>query len=251
MKKYTAIIVDDEPMSIMMLKSVIANYCININIIDEVLSFDKAIYEIEAKNPDIIYLDVVLKGGLAFEMLDALKQKRAQIVFVSSDSKFALKAFQYNAADYLLKPVNKLEVIKATNKAISNLEMQKNYNEQEVIIYKDHLPQVKSYLALPSVEKIDFIKINDIMFFNANGNYTTVYTVNGIKYLTSKNIGDYEKDIDPDTFYRVHYSYIINMNYVSKINKKDGAYCELSNGLQIPIAKRRQYNFSKFIRIKK
>jgi two-component system LytT family response regulator len=250
MKKYTAIIVDDEVTNIFLLKKVIANYCINIDIIGESLSFDDAIHQIETKDPDIIYLDVMLKEGHAFEMIDKLQLKRAQIVFVTSDPKFAVKAFQYNATDFILKPLNKLDVIMATNKAISNLEMQKKYHKQEFITPEDKIPQIRNYLAIPSVDKIDFIKISDIMFFNAEGKYTTVYTVDGTKYLTSKNIGDYERNIDQDTFYRIHYSYIVNMNYVTKINKKDGAYCELSNGLHIPIAKRRQDNFNKFIKIK-
>lgn len=250
MKQYTAIIVDDEALNIVLLKNVISNYCINIDIVGEALSFDDAIHEIETKDPDIIYLDVMLKEGYVFEMIDKLKLRRAQIVFVTSDPKFALKAFEYNATDFILKPINKLEVITATNKAIKNIEMQKFYNNQEFIAYRDQIPKMKNYLAIPSVDKIDFIKTNDIMFFNAEGKYTTIYTVNGVKYLTSKNIGDYERNLDKDMFFRIHYSYIINMNYVIKINKKDGAYCELSNGLYIPIAKRRQDDFNKYIKIK-
>lgn len=250
MKQYSAIIVDDEAMNILLLKRIISEYCINIDIIGEALSLDNAIEEINLKNPDIIFLDVLLKEGEVFEMLDKLPSRHAQIIFVTSDVQFALKAFRYDAADFLLKPLDTADVIIAANKAVKKVELQRCFDEQEIFGYRHEGPHLKDYIAISSIDKIDFIKISDIMFFTADGKYTTLYLSNGKKYITGKNLGDYERSLDKNLFFRIHYSYLINMNYVVKINKKDGSYCELSNGLSIPIAKRRQEEFNKFIKIK-
>jgi len=250
MKQYSAILVDDDALNIVLLKRILSEYCINIDVVGEALNFDAAIAEIDSKNPDIIFLDVLLKEGEVFEMIDQLNFRNAQIIFVTSEPKFAFKAFRYNAADFILKPAKTAEVIMSVNKAVKKIELQRYFNGQEDHSDKSDGPIIKDYLAVASVDKIDFVKISDVMFFTADGKYTTIYLSNGKKYFTSKNLGEYERSLDKGQFFRIHHSYIINMDYVVKINKKDGTYCELSNGLSIPIAKRRQEDFNRFIKIK-
>ena len=248
MKRYTAIIVDDEAINIVLLKRILSRYCANIEMIGESLSFENAVIEIDAKNPDIIFLDINLKEKTVYKMIDKLNSPNAQIIFITSEVQFALNAFQYNT-DFLLKPLNIAEVIIAVNKAIKKVATQKFFFSQELSDTNEDT-QIKDYMAVSSLDKVDFLKINDIMFFTADGKYTSIHLSNGKKYFSSKNLGHYEKTMNKKTFFRIHHSYIINMNYVVKINKKDGNYCELSNGLSIAIAKRRQEDFNRFIKIK-
>ena len=250
MKRYSAIVVDDEAINITVLKRILTDYCIYIDIVGEAETFEEAIAEIDNKQPDIIFLDVMLKEGEIFDTIDQLASRTAQIIFVTSDARFAFRAFHYDAADFILKPLDVSQVIIAVSKAVKKIEFQHCFNEQVGIDYRNEAAQIKDYIAIASVEKIDFLKIEDIMFFTAEGKYTTIYLADGRKHFTSKNLGDYERNLNNGLFFRIHHSYIINMNYVVKINKRDGTYCELSNGLSIPIAKRRQEDFNRFIKIK-
>lgn len=246
MKYYRAVIVDDELMNIKVLKRIIAMYCANVRVVGQAVSNEDAVVLINNKMPDIIFLDIVMREESIFEIMSQLNVFDAQIIFVTSESRFAHLAFKYDAADFILKPLVNSEVILGIQKAIKKIELQKFFDNPHMEYEETRI----NFIAVPSIEKIDFLKISDIMFFTADGKYTCIYLSNGNKHLTNKNLGDYEKTLDRSIFFRIHNSYIINMEYVVKINKKDGTYCELTNGLTIPIAKRRQEDFNKFIKVK-
>ena len=145
-----------------------------------------------------------------------------------------------------IKPLILIEVVKAVSNIIKNLELQ-NF----IPIEEDSKNKYREYVALSSLDQIDFIKMADIMFCMADGKYTKFYLANGNSFLSSKPIGSFEyRVLDSDHFFRIHNSYIINMRFVAKVNKKEGIACEMLNGLSIPISKRRQQDFNKFIRLK-
>lgn len=244
MREFKAIIVDDEVINILLIKKCLSIYCSNIKVVAEVCSIENALTEIKEHNPEIVFLDIVLKEEIGFELIDKLRSQNIQIIFVTSESKFALNAFKYNPVDFIMKPFEPKDIIYAVNKAIVKIEMIEALKSKTESISK-----IKDFIAIPSLEKIDFLKIKDIMFFNAQGKYTRIFLSNGKKYLTNRVLKEYEPTLDNGVFFRVHRSYIINMNYVIKVNKKEGLYCELSNGLLIPISKRAQSDFNRFIKI--
>jgi two-component system, LytTR family, response regulator len=247
MEKYTAIIVDDDAITILLLKRIIAEFCPAIKVIGTASTVETAIGEIERNNPDIVFLDIMLKDSISFEIIDRLEKKIPQVIFITSESKFAIQAFQYNAVHYIMKPLKPDEVIMALQKATNSLVMQNYYLSK---IQAKPMREVRNLIAISSMDKIDLIREEEIMFFSSEGRYTNIYTINGKKLLSPRNLGDYERLLDQGLYYRTHHSYIINMQYVARIVKKEGFYCEMTNGHVVPISKRRREDFSKFLRVK-
>ena len=152
-----------------------------------------------------------------------------------------------------LKPLIMAEVILAVSKIVKKIEKD-DFIDLNISSEVDHLnlkSKLSGYVAIASIDEISFLKMEDIMFCKADGRYTRFYLANGTSCMSSRNIGDYEDRIlDESCFFRIHNSYIINMRFVARINKREGISCEMLNGLSIPISKRRQDDFSKFMGLK-
>jgi two-component system LytT family response regulator len=152
-----------------------------------------------------------------------------------------------------LKPLIMAEVILAVSKIVKNI-VKDDFIDLNISSEVDHLnlkSKLSGYVAIASIDEISFLKMEDIMFCKADGKYTRFYLANGTSCMSSRNLGDYEdRVLDESCFFRIHNSYIINMRFVARINKREGISCEMINGLSIPISKRRQEDFSKFMGLK-
>ncbi|RYY44610.1 MAG: response regulator transcription factor [Chitinophagaceae bacterium] len=253
MKIFKAIIVDDEVNNVLILKHFISKFCLNLEIIGEALSVEDAISEINGKNPDIAFLDVRLKDEEVFSVLDQIDSSNMQIIFVTAYDEYALKAFKYNAIDYILKPISIEELILAVNKAIKKIQQQNYFDFKNfTTTYKAPIEnnERKDYVAIASQDKIDVLKTEEIMYIEAESKYTTFYLKDNKILTSNKNLAYYENALDEAHFFRVHNSYIVGLKYVSRIIKKDGSYCELLNGFLVPIAKRKQEEFNRFLKIR-
>lgn len=250
MTTYKATIIEDKLIDILILKKIISNYCINIDVISQTQSIEEGVVEIKKNKPDIVFLDIIFEGLIVFDFFDKFDFQNVQVIFFSSEKEFALNAFEYNAVDFILKPLKYQSVVLAVNKAIKNIEMMNVFCEANIRHDSTIVETKFEYIAVASLERIDFVKMSDIVFCMSEGKYTTFFLLNGKKIVSSKNLGEYEKMLDPFHFYRIHHSYIINIKYLVTIIKRDGLYCELSNRITIPIAKRRQDDFNRFIRLK-
>lgn len=251
MTTYKATIIDDNPMDMLLLEKLISNYCINIEIIGQAQSIEEGIKEIENNRPDIVFLDVMFQDSIIFDFLDKFNLHNVQVIFMTSERKYALNAFGTDAVDFILKPLIVENVILAINKAIKKIKIEGccAINECSGKSFKDHNCG-SDFIAVSSLDKVDFLKMEDVMFCMSEGKYTTFFLFNGKKIVSSKNLGEYEKLLNSSYFYRIHHSYIINIRHLLSIIKKDGSYCELSNNISLPIAKRRQEDFNKFIKLK-
>ena len=253
MTTYKATIIDDNPMDMLLLEKLILTYCVNIEIIGQAQSIEEGIIEIENNRPDIVFLDVMFRDSIIFDFLDKFNLQDVQVIFITSEKKYALDAFERDAIDFILKPSKIENVILAVNKAVRKIEMESCYAINDCpgksIINSRSISNL-NFIAVPSLGKVDFLKLSEVVFCAADGKYTTFFLSNGKKIVSSRNIGEYEKLLDSSQFYRIHHSYIINVRHLLSIIKKDGNYCELSNNISLPIAKRRQEDFNKFIKLK-
>lgn len=251
MTTYKATIIDDNPIDMLLLEKLISTYCINIEIIGQAQSIEEGILEIEKNRPDIVFLDVMFQDLIIFDFLDKFNLQGIQVIFVTSEKKYAVDSFKVEAVDFILKPLIVENVILAINKAIKKIKINGccAINECPGKSFKDSNYE-SNYIAVSSLEKVDFLKMDDVMFCMSEGKYTTFFLFNGEKIVSSKNLGEYEKLLNRTYFYRIHHSYIINIRHLLSIIKKDGSYCELSNNISLPIAKRRQDDFNRFIKLK-
>ena len=247
-----AVIISEEKETFQILKKFEEENAMIMEIIGNADSINDGVVIIKEKKPDAIFLDVVLENNLFFEMLEQLDFNIPKLVFVSANKEYAIKAFKHNAIDFLLKPIDFNTIIIAVYKVIKRREMERSYQNHKInnINILNPVNQTNDYVAVASLEKIELIPMAEIVFCKADGKYTVFILSNGTSIMSSRNLGEYSAILDSSYFFRIHHSYIINLRHIVKISKKDGYFCELSNGTILPVAKRRQDDFNKFIKLK-
>ncbi len=249
----TAIIVDDELYNLELLEHFVTKYCPQIKILDRVSTKEKGVQLINELQPQLVFLDIVLDTGTGFDLLEEISFRKTHVIFVTSYEEFALKALKFNAVDYILKPVDIEELIVAVNKAHKSILNERYLDERQIhmlskSICENRLPN--EFLTVSSLKKIDFIRSEDVMYLESEGKYTVLYLNNGEQMVSTKSLGYYEEVVDPSLFFRIHKSYLVNLKYVTSINKEAGFYCEIANHKPLPIAKRRLQKLQEFLFIK-
>jgi two-component system LytT family response regulator len=244
---YKILIINDKLNQISMLKRIISSYCLNLEVVGEVVSINCAISEIKSKNPDIIFINISFKEEVVFELLGNFALEGKQIIFMAWEGDCILTSLSYKSSAIITKKMTLIEIIFVINKAerkcgelffINELRQTQKLKRE----YRD-------FIGLPSLDKVNIIKISEIAYCFAEGKCTSIILFNEVRYLSSKNLGDYEHLLNNNLFFRVHRSYIINISYVCRINKNEGS-CELLNGKIIPISNRRLEAFCEFIMLK-
>lgn len=252
MTPVNAIIISEEKDTLLILKKFEEENFMIMKIIGDADSVTDGIATIKSKKPDVIFLDFQFKDALFFEMLEQLEFSIPKLVFISAHENYAVQAFKHNAIDFILKPIDFNAIILAVYKVIKRTEMERSYQNQKIsnINLLNSFNQSNDYVAIASLDKIELIPMSDIIFCQADGKYTNFFLLNGNKIMSSRNLGEYSTILDNNYFFRIHHSYIVNLRQISKISKKDGYFCEFSNGIVLPVAKRRLEDFNKFIKLK-
>ena len=247
-----AIIITEQKDTLIILKKFEEENFMIIKIIAEEFSIIDGINTIKSKKPDVVFLDIPLDNDLFFEMLEQLEFNIPKLVFISAQENHAVKAFKHDAIDFLLKPIGFNAIILAVYKVIKRITMERSYQNQKIekITILNTLNQSSDFVAVSSLDKIELILMSDIIYCQADGKYTIFFLLNGKKIMSSKNLGEYNTILDSNYFFRIHHSYIINLRQIANISKKVGYFCEFSNGVILPVAKRRQEDFNKFIKLK-
>ena len=215
-----ALIVDDEPKNTRILKSLLTDYCPQVEICGIAENSASAMELIEALSPDLVFLDIEMPYGNAFDLLDKLMPVSFEIIFITAFDEYTLKAFKYSALDYLLKPVNIEELKEAVERAQTRLAS-KNTNVQ----LQNLLSTIKrgtgglQKIALPYKDSLVFVPVNSIIRFEGSSGYSTVYTNEGQKFLGTRTIKEYEDILPEDLFFRVHNSHLVNLNCIKKYQK--------------------------------
>lgn len=252
MTPVNAIIISKEKDTLSILKKFEQENTMIIKIIGEADCIIDASVLVKTMQPDLILLDIVMKDNDFFDMFEKLEFSMPKLILISGNKECAIQAFKHNAIDFLLKPLDFNAIIIAVYKVIKRREMERSYQNQTInaINILNAANQTNEYVAVASVEKIELIPMTDIIFCKADGKYTVFVLSNGSRIMSSRNLGEYSTILDSSYFFRIHHSYIVNLRHIIKISKKDGYFCELSNGTILPVAKRRQDDFNKFIKLK-
>lgn len=251
MKQLSAVLIDDENETSRILNSFVEDNHMIMKIVGHGSSVEKSLDLIKLHKPDVIFIDISSKNESLFDFISDLDFNLPKFIFISSNELYALKALKLNAIDFLIKPLNFNDIILSVYKAIKRIEMEICFQKQRVseVNVLNTMYQNNEYIAVSSIDKIELIKMDDIIFCKAEGKYTDFFLVNDKKILSSRNLGEYVAILDPNYFFRIHHSYVINIKHITKISKKDGYSCEFTNGTSLPIAKRRQEEFTKFIKL--
>lgn len=241
-----AIIVDDEPNARSLLRNIIADHCKGIEIIEEAADVKSAVKILNKNSIDLVFLDIEMPNENGFALFDYFENPTFETIFCTAYSEYALKAFEVSAVDYLLKPISISKLQVAIEKAIK--QHGQNQILQKITTLKDNLTvnQLQK-IALPLADGLTFLKIEDILYFEAEGSYTHVITTSE-KYLISKKIKEFDELLQGDSrFFRVHRSYFVNIQRIKKYSKKEGATLLFENQKVIPVAREKKSEFDEFI----
>lgn len=240
------LIVDDEPKARAIIKNILTEYCNGISLTDEASSVIEAVKIINKQKPDIVFLDIELPQEDGFALFDYFDVPTFETIFCTAYSQYALQAFEVSAIDYLLKPISVSKVQAAIEKAIKTRGQNKII--EQVTVLKENLSvQQLQKIGLPLSDGLQFVKIDELLYFEADGSYTHVITSRE-KYLVCKKIKEFDELLQNDSrFYRVHRSYLVNIQKLSKYSKKDGATLLMENNKVIPVAREKKNGFDAFI----
>jgi len=239
-----AVLIDDETDSNRILQTLLENYCPQVNVVGTAAGVGTGVEVIRDAQPDLVFMDIEMTHGNAFDLLNRLQPVNFHVIFVTAFDNHAVRAFKYNAVDYLLKPVNIRELCAAMDKLSGK------------VVEGNLLGRVKSMLenlrgvdagerkiGFPTLNGLSFVPIRDIVRLEAKGSYTLIHLHYGTKITATGAIKEYEDLLPEIIFFRIHQSHIINLNKIKSYQKGRGGYVTMDDDSEIEVASRRREEF--------
>jgi two-component system, LytTR family, response regulator len=224
MTPLNAIIIDDEEAAISILKMLIERNAVCIRAVASTTKPYEGITLIENYRPDVVFLDISMPEMSGFELLEKLTFKNFKLVFVSAHKQYAIEAIRNKASGYLLKPVDKEEFELCLTKILDEFKKDTNATKTGLI-------------ELPFKDGIGFVKQEDVIRLEADGNKTSIYLENNLNYKVSRNLGEFEELLKESVFFRCHKSHIINLQKVQKFISQNGFFALMTDGSMVDISK--------------
>jgi two-component system, LytTR family, response regulator len=238
------ILIDDEADSLEVMEMLIKTYCPQVKIEAVCNNAEKGIAAINQFRPDVVFLDIEMPNMNGFDMLEKFDDLFFDVVFITAYHQFAIKAFRYSALNYLLKPVDPDDLVKT----IERVEKKKTAplkEQMEMLLHHFHNPdkQTISRIALTTAEGLLFVNTADIIFCESDSNYTKVILKDGKKILVSKPLKDLDDTLAGPDFYRIHNSFLVNLNHIKKYVRGEGGYVIMDDGSTVSISRTRKQEF--------
>lgn len=229
------LIVDDETRTRELIAKMIDSFGMDVETIPEGSNVQSAIDAIHKHHPDIVFLDIQMPDGTGFDVIRSIEDKNFEVIFITAHEEFAIKAIKFSALDYLLKPVDTLELKGALERALESIS-QKLENTQFEALQKNMNPNEKRRLVLKTQESVHVVELDDIIRCEADRNYTSFYLKGNKKILVSKTLKEYETLLASHNFLRIQQSHLININYVDRYDKKNGGAVVMKDGSEVPLS---------------
>ncbi len=227
-----AIIIDDEKLTRELIKEILTSEFLGIEIIGEANDYQSAIDLIDSTNPELMLLDINLGNRTIFEVLEKANQTNAKLIFITAYSDYAVKAIKYSAFDYILKPIVPSELVRAVNKAVQSSS---DEQDQQLSVLTKNITNPQK-IVLKTSDKMHIVDLKDIIYCEADNNYTIFHLKNGKNLILSKSLKVYEELLNDSSFFRVHQSYLVNLNSIITFEKHDGGYLVMANGQNVPVS---------------
>ena len=239
-----AVIIDDEINAQSLLKKILDRYFPNkFNIMETCDSVDQGVQAIKKHEPDLVFLDIQMPDKNGFELFNYFETINFEVIFTTAYNQFAIKAIKRSALDYLLKPINHLDL----SDAIKRFETKKegSFAQKKLSLLLENLnvnDQNVSKIAFPTLEGFEFIHSNQILYCKAESNYCCIKKIDGLTKMATKTLKYVEEVLPASYFMRIHKTYVINMNYVVRYHKANKEV-ELTNGEKLPVSFRKEEEF--------
>lgn len=239
------LIVDDEFNAREFLEKMLHSYFPNkFLIVGKAESVDEALTLVENYQPELVFLDIQMPKKSGFDFIKELKTINFDIIFTTAHSEYAINAIKVSALDYILKPINYIDLLDA----IKKFEKKKNVSDEKdklqvLIENMDTGNSEYKKIAFPTEYGLELIKINSILYCEASSNYCIIHCLNGKKITLSKTLKYVEELLPPEVFFRIHKSYLVNLNFVNKYFKGNDSKVELTNKTTLSVSMRKKEEF--------
>jgi two-component system LytT family response regulator len=237
------LIIDDELKSQSTLHKLLEEYCSEVEVIGFAHNVKSGIEAIDSLKPDLVFLDISMPDGDGFEVLEKVENRDFEVVFTTAFNDYAIKAFQFSALHYLLKPINYMELQDAVNRYQNN-HQEVDLNER-IKILCDSLNNHHQKIILPTSNGLRIIELNQIIRCEADGSYTKFFLSDESVLMVSKVLSNFEEILPQEIFCRVHSKHLVNLNYISQYVKGRGGRIILSNKKEVEVSESKKKDFLK------
>jgi two-component system LytT family response regulator len=237
-----AVIVDDEPKAIQGLTWELSNFNHDLEVIETFTEAEKAIDYINTNAFDCLFLDIEMPTMDGFQLLERLEKKDFAIVITTAYNEYAIKALKNQAIDYLLKPIDSDDLEETISRIKKHDRQQNNTDKFDQILSSFNQKFNRRKITISTDGKLVFLEESEILFVESDGNYCTIHTTNTKKIVITKKLKEVNTLLPDDHFFRIHNSYIINLNKIKEFLKSEG-YVVLENGHKIPVSRQKKSDF--------
>ncbi|MEO7308546.1 MAG: LytTR family DNA-binding domain-containing protein [Ferruginibacter sp.] len=247
----SALIIDDEFQSRKLVAKMLSLFFPEISIVNEAATIHEAVTAIKTHAPQLVFLDIQLHQENGFDLLDKIADPDFGLIFITAYNEFAIKAFRYNALDYLMKPLDTEEFQAAVIKALKQISLAHKNSAEQIGLLKqqwDNPKKLPDRVVIPTTEGYMVIPVQDIFYCHANSNYTEFYLTDKTKLISSYTMGQYEEILSDHNFFRIHRSYMVNLAYIKMYKKGDGGTVVMNDGQEIEVSRSNKGAFMKLFK---
>jgi two-component system, LytTR family, response regulator len=237
MNPLKVIIIDDEPDCVRLLELQLNRHCPNVTVVGSTSNSEDGLIMLLKTPPDLLYLDIEMPHLNGFDLLEKVGDLTFQVVFTTAYDRYAVRAFKFSALDYLLKPIDPVELKATVEKAAQKVQVV----QQQLDLLKQQLlsPRRSSRIALPQLNGFIIADIEQIIYCESDSNYTRFHMKNNEQYLICRSLGEVESLLEGYTFFRPHKQFLVNTNEIKRVIRDDGTILELSNGMHVPVSRQK------------
>lgn len=240
----TAVIIDDEENSRITLKGKLELFCPEVQVLGEAGDVNGGFDTLVNHKPEVLFLDIQLSGESGFDLLEKIKGEEGcnpALIFITAHDEFAIRAIKFSALDYLLKPIDAEELVRA----IRRVEEQKGVPREAagLNVLMENIRMASDSprkIVIPTSDGMHVVHVSNIIRLESNSNYTSFHLKEGKNILASRTLKEFDSILQPYYFLRIHKSHLVNMNYIRRFVPQDGGYIILEDGSNIPVSNRKK-----------
>ena len=240
-EKIRTVIVDDDRASLLTVESLLQKYFPNIEIVGKALDVAGAVDQINKTNPNLVFLDISLPDGEGFDVIEKTPGKKYEVIFITAYDQYAVKAFEFSALHYLVKPIT----LEGLRDAISRYKEVKTdeHLDDKINVLKESLRSKNEKIIIPSSEGLNVVRLSDITRLEADDVYTYFFLTDGQRLMASRPLTNYERLLEDLPFSRIHAKHLINLIYVKRYVKGKGGSVIMEDDTEVEVSVRKKPDF--------
>ncbi|MCU0325899.1 MAG: LytTR family DNA-binding domain-containing protein [Spirosomaceae bacterium] len=234
------IIDDEEDARYLLRKALEENFAETVQIVGEADGFKKGVALLQSVPCDVAFLDIKMPDGTGFDILKTLEDYSFSVVFITAFDRFAIKAFEFSAVGYLVKPFKTSDLTKTIDRIINQRERTSKESAPFKILLESYSEQKIRKIVVPNADGFTVVMLDEIIYVNAVRNYSEFHLLNNTRVLTSKPLINYDSLLSEQGFFRIHHSYLVNLSHLKAFVRSEGGAVKMVNGDLLPVSRQKK-----------